>query len=140
MKRLRHLFLRLVLLIVLGIAAMMLWDRYAPKPPPPTLAPITGQIDRLLVEKSARRMTAYQDDKPLRVYDIALGFSPTGDKQIEGDGKTPEGIFTINRRNAKSAFYLSLGLNYPFRKTSHAHAKTAPTPAETSSSTDSQTG
>lgn len=113
MKRFFHLLLRLALFIVLGISAMMLWDRYTPTPPPPTLAPIKGQIDRLLVEKSARRMTAYQDGTPVRVYDIALGFSPTGNKQIEGDGKTPEGIFKINRRNAKSAFHLSLGLNYP---------------------------
>jgi murein L,D-transpeptidase YafK len=31
----------------------------------------------------------------------------------QGDGRTPEGAFRINRRNAHSKFHLSLGIDYP---------------------------
>ena len=49
----------------------------------------------------------------VREYRIALGFAPEGDKARQGDGKTPEGVFKIDRRNDRSQFHLSLGLNYP---------------------------
>lgn len=45
--------------------------------------------------------------------DIALGFAQDGDKQQEGDGKIPVGVFTIDRRNPNGAFHLSLGIDYP---------------------------
>lgn len=70
-------------------------------------------LDHILVEKSARRLTGYRQGEAVLTMDIALGFTPTGDKQREGDGKTPEGLFHIDRRNDKSAYFLSLGLNYP---------------------------
>ena len=49
----------------------------------------------------------------LRSYNIGLGFAPVGDKKVEGDGKTPEGVYYVNRRNPESEFHLSLGINYP---------------------------
>ena len=49
----------------------------------------------------------------IKTYKIALGFEPTGDKEIEGDGKTPEGDFYIFTKNSESKFYLSLGVSYP---------------------------
>ncbi|MGH9903656.1 MAG: L,D-transpeptidase family protein, partial [Pyrinomonadaceae bacterium] len=41
------------------------------------------------------------------------GFDPKADKEKEGDGRTPEGDFYVCVKNAKSAYYLSLGLSYP---------------------------
>jgi murein L,D-transpeptidase YafK len=58
-------------------------------------------------------MQLFQDGRPVRTYQIALGFSPEGDKNRQGDGRTPEGEFSIDRRNVESAFHLSLGLDYP---------------------------
>lgn len=75
--------------------------------------PLTEPIDRILIEKAARQMTLYREGTALRVYPIALGFAPEGDKERQGDGKTPEGIFRVDRRNPESKFYLSLGLDYP---------------------------
>ena len=49
----------------------------------------------------------------LKVYDIHLGGNPVGPKQFEGDGKTPEGVYFITHRNARSAYHLSLGISYP---------------------------
>ncbi len=49
----------------------------------------------------------------LKEYEIKLGFAPEGHKQIEGDGRTPEGVYRIDRRNPNSQFHLSLGISYP---------------------------
>jgi len=55
-------------------------------------------------------------NRALKSYDIALGFAPDGDKIVEGDGKTPEGHYHIDRRNPDSRFHLSLGISYPNRR------------------------
>ena len=103
----RRLFTLLLLIAALGLAAIWLPQRPAP------MLPLTGTIDLIVIEKSARRMQLIQNGQPVRSYRIALGFAPVGDKTRQGDGRTPEGRFTINRRNAASAFHLSLGLDYP---------------------------
>lgn len=76
--------------------------------------PKDTRIVRLLVRKSVRRMEAYDAaGRLLKSYPVALGFQPVGHKQFEGDGKTPEGIYTINERNPNSAFHKNLGISYP---------------------------
>ena len=80
---------------------------------PVDLPPVAGKIDYILIEKAARRMTLFQNGTPVRRYAIALGFSPLGDKLREGDGKTPEGLFRIDRRNPNSSYTLSLAIDYP---------------------------
>jgi murein L,D-transpeptidase YafK len=104
--------------LVLGLAALLvaaglLWSQLSPKAPPPALLTPEGQIDLIVIEKGARTLTALQQGKVVLQLDVALGFAPDGDKMQEGDGKTPEGRFTVNRRNPQSAFHLSLGLDYP---------------------------
>lgn len=71
------------------------------------------EVTRVLVYKDTRRMYLMHDDQVLRSYNIGLGFEPEGDKEERGDGRTPEGDYTINRRNPNSEFYLSLGISYP---------------------------
>lgn len=112
MKRLARLLAYLVLVAVLGLltASLFMAPEKVDIPPPPAL---TGKVDRIVIEKAARRMQLLQDGKPVRSYRIALGFSPAGDKDRQGDGRTPEGEFKVDRRNAESAFHLSLGLDYP---------------------------
>src|SRR5437660_3094652 len=67
----------------------------------------------IIVKKSRRQLLLFSDGKLVRTYHIALGLSPTGDKIRQGDRRTPEGSFYIFAKNAKSVFYLSLGLSYP---------------------------
>ncbi|MBL8561023.1 MAG: L,D-transpeptidase family protein [Gemmobacter sp.] len=105
------LFSALALLGLIG-AAVLLWLPPQPLPHPPATA-LQGPVDHILIEKAARRMVVFRDGKPLKTYTIALGFAPQGDKLRQGDGRTPEGRFRINRRNAASAYHLSLGLDYP---------------------------
>jgi murein L,D-transpeptidase YafK len=68
---------------------------------------------RIVVRKKERVLQLFDGEKLVKTYSIALGFSAEGDKEIQGDGKTPEGKFYIFTKNDKSKFYLSLGLSYP---------------------------
>jgi murein L,D-transpeptidase YafK len=112
MIRALRLLVYLCLLVGFGFIAASLYSPPVrmPVPPPP---PLTGAVDRIVIEKAARRLQLFQDGRPVRTYTVALGFTPAGDKVRQGDGKTPEGEFTIDRRNAESAFHLSIGLDYP---------------------------
>jgi murein L,D-transpeptidase YafK len=71
------------------------------------------QVTRIAVFKDDRVMKLYHHDEVLKTYRIDLGFTPAGHKQIEGDGRTPEGRYLIDRRNPNSQFHLSLGISYP---------------------------
>ena len=111
MKSLGGVFAGLVLFALAGLVAVWVWTH--PRFLPPDRVPLTGKVDHILIEKADRRMTVFRAGKPLQTYQIALGFSPYGDKTRQGDGRTPEGVFQVDRRNAQSAFHLSLGLDYP---------------------------
>lgn len=67
----------------------------------------------IVVRKKERKLYLYEEEKLVKIYDIALGFAPVGDKEKQGDGKTPEGEFYIFTKNPKSSYYLSLGVSYP---------------------------
>lgn len=71
------------------------------------------EVTRVVVEKGQRKMYLLHHDRILKAYDVELGFAPEGHKQFEGDGKTPEGEYTIDRRNPNSRFHLSIGISYP---------------------------
>ncbi|HKP70934.1 MAG TPA: L,D-transpeptidase family protein [Pyrinomonadaceae bacterium] len=74
-----------------------------------------NQIDerRLVIRKGKRTLDVYDGTKLVKTYTVVLGFAPDGDKEKEGDGKTPEGEFYVFTKNAKSRFHLSLGISYP---------------------------
>lgn len=69
--------------------------------------------DRLLVEKSARRLTLLRNGKTLKVYRVALGGAPSGAKEYEGDQRTPEGIYSIDFHKPDSDYHLALHVSYP---------------------------
>jgi len=71
------------------------------------------EVTSIVVQKENRRLFLMHDNKVLKSYDFELGFAPVGHKQFEGDGKTPEGVYLINRRNPNSAYHLSIGISYP---------------------------
>jgi murein L,D-transpeptidase YafK len=78
---------------------------------PPLKLPLTDP--RIVVRKSRRQLILFSGNKLVRTYHVGLGLSPVGDKVRSGDRRTPEGEFYIFIKNAKSQFYLSLGLSYP---------------------------
>ena len=71
------------------------------------------EVTYVVVNKSDRRMFLMHHDRVLKDYRIMLGFAPVGHKYFEGDGRTPEGVYSIDRRNPNSKFHLSLGISYP---------------------------
>ena len=71
------------------------------------------QADRILIEKAARRLTLLNHGRRLKTYRVSLGSQPVGAKQQQGDGKTPEGVYRIDSRNANSKFHLALHVSYP---------------------------
>ena len=80
------------------------------------------EVTYVVVNKEDRRMFLMHHDQVLKDYKIRLGFAPVGHKEIEGDGRTPEGLYYIDRRNPNSRFYLSLGISYP-NEQDIAHAR-----------------
>ncbi|MFZ5780939.1 MAG: L,D-transpeptidase family protein [Pseudomonadota bacterium] len=83
------------------------------RPPPPALADAEMRADLVEVFKGERRLELRRDGKLLRAYRVALGFAPERHKEREGDGRTPEGSYSIDARNPRSAFHLSLRVSYP---------------------------
>lgn len=71
------------------------------------------EVTRVEVSKSSRTMTLWHHDVILETYEVELGFDPLGHKFEEGDGRTPEGDYIVDRRNPNSEFYLSIGIDYP---------------------------
>jgi murein L,D-transpeptidase YafK len=75
--------------------------------------PANTQIDKLVVYKSERELLVYSNGKLVKTYKISLGGSPIGDKEFEGDKKTPEGLYIINDKNPNSGYHKNLGVSYP---------------------------
>lgn len=68
--------------------------------------PKNTEIDGLVVYKSERKLVAFSKGNVVKSYRIALGKSPIGAKQFQGDNKTPEGVYFINGKNGHSTALL----------------------------------
>lgn len=49
----------------------------------------------------------------MKTFKVALGRQPVGAKDREGDHKTPEGTYSVDRKVPNSRFHLALHLSYP---------------------------
>ena len=77
--------------------------------------PATKRVyaDSVLVVKSERRLYLLKDDEIMAEYPATFGADPTGHKQREGDERTPEGHYVLDWKNANSAYYKAIHVNYP---------------------------
>jgi tetratricopeptide (TPR) repeat protein len=75
-----------------------------------------GSVDKILIEKKARKLMLISKGEVLKTYKIALGGNPDGPKERQGDNKTPEGTYVIDSRNKNSRYHLSLHISYPNEK------------------------
>jgi len=107
-----NLLIRSVFLIVViflcGLGAWRFW------PQAPLVRNVTA--DKVLVQKGKRQLHLLKDGVILKSYRIALGGNPRGDKTRRGDERTPEGVYTIDWRNPRSKYHLSLHISYPDSK------------------------
>ncbi len=69
--------------------------------------------DKVVVEKENRKLHLMKNGDVFRSFDIALGVAPIGDKEREGDQKTPEGLYLLDTRNPDSDFFLAIHISYP---------------------------
>ncbi len=94
------------------LASNQAWDYRANR----CVALPSGPVDRLLVDKSARRLLAYRNGIVVREFRVALGRGGVAAKQRQGDGRVPEGSYRITFHNAASAYHLSLRIGYPTKE------------------------
>jgi murein L,D-transpeptidase YafK len=69
-------------------------------------------VDGVIVHKKEHTMELMHAGRVIKTYKVALGRSP-GAKQKQGDLRTPEGVYVIDGRNAKSSCHRSLHISYP---------------------------
>ena len=98
----------LVALLAAGCAQIAQAPLTGPSPAPP------ATVDLVLIDKSDRTLTLYSASRSIsRFTGLQYGDAPQGHKQFEGDERTPEGRYTIDNRNPRSAYHLSLHISYP---------------------------
>jgi len=78
--------------------------------------------DKIIVKKSARMLYLSSGGEIFKKYHVSLGRVPVGDKEIEGDMKTPEGTYALDYRQLSDNYYKSLHISYPNAE-DKAHAK-----------------
>ena len=71
------------------------------------------EVTGVVAYKETRMLHLLHGQRSLASYRFEMGFAPDGPKQQEGDGRTPEGQYFINRRNPNSRYHLSIGISYP---------------------------
>lgn len=100
--------MRVALVLIAAIGALFGWANW-----PAAALPEGTVADEVRVEKGERRMSLLAGGRVLRVYPISLGSDPLGHKAREGDGRTPEGRYTLDYRKLDSAFHLAMHVSYP---------------------------
>jgi murein L,D-transpeptidase YafK len=117
-----------------ALAAFLIWGcERAPveAPPPAVVAPPPaepeipeedllrlahaeiGTVERVLVDKSDRRLYLLRAGEILAWAPVSLSREPDGPKVQLGDNRTPEGDYTLDWRNPRSNFYRSIHISYP---------------------------
>jgi len=67
----------------------------------------------LIVSKLERRLAVYRNGDLVRTYEVGLGFNGLSDKRISGDNATPEGRYSVIRKNPSSLYHKALLIDYP---------------------------
>lgn len=91
--------MRLLLALLMSLTCSLVWAQ--------------SKIDLVRVLKSERKLELVSGGKVLKEFKIALGSNPGGHKQQEGDGRTPEGIYTLDYKKSDSAYYKAIHVSYP---------------------------
>jgi murein L,D-transpeptidase YafK len=74
------------------------------------------RVDRIVVYKHERKLLLLSHGREVRSYKVALGSEAVGPKTRQGDHRTPEGIYVLDRRNPNSHFYKAFHISYPNSK------------------------
>lgn len=89
---------------------------------PPRHVPLGRLLDSLdippssvhfKVDKSDRRFDVLAGDSVLCSYPCVLGERPEGDKEYQGDRRTPEGVFTFRSKRVHPQWHKFIWVDYP---------------------------
>jgi murein L,D-transpeptidase YafK len=80
---------------------------------PPAQTPAQVKADSILILKKDHVMELLAGGKVIRTYKVALGRGGLAAKEREGDGRTPEGHYIIDEKNAASHYHKALHISYP---------------------------
>ncbi|TRX58877.1 L,D-transpeptidase family protein [Fulvivirga sp. M361] len=97
-----------ILIILLPVLILIAYAKWPEQPLPEGI-----KADKLIVNKAKREMEFWSNGERIKTYRISLGGNPLGHKLKQGDSRTPEGLYSINDKNANSRFHLNLGISYP---------------------------
>ena len=95
-------------IIAAGMLALLGWANW----PGQSLAS-DARATRVIVHKRQHILELYAGDRLLKTYPVSIGRGGLQPKQVQGDGRTPEGHYTLDSRNPKSSFHLALHVSYP---------------------------
>jgi hypothetical protein len=79
----------------------------------PLPAPTPVEADRIVVFKHARLLELVHAGEVFETFPIALGPDAEGPKQQKGDGRTPEGRYTIDWESLDTKYTGELHISYP---------------------------
>jgi len=71
--------------------------------------------DRIFVRKGERSLYLLRNGRAVAHFRVALGRNPVGPKLMEGDGRTPEGIYYVSGYKPDSDYYRAIFISYPNR-------------------------
>jgi murein L,D-transpeptidase YafK len=117
----------------LWIAASLWFFACRPAPPPEPLALSPARVEEvprddtsigeflpwaeeqshwIIVDKTAQKLVLYRRGKAVKTYAVVLGRNP-GRKTVEGDRRTPSGVYQITTKRVHPKYDRFLGINYP---------------------------
>lgn len=67
----------------------------------------------VIVDKTSRKLWVVVDQRVEAEFPISLGSNPVGHKQSLGDGRTPEGQYTLTWKSDESQYYKAFHIDYP---------------------------
>lgn len=73
-----------------------------------------NSIDRIVIQKSTKQLHLLSQGRIYKTYNVAFGFGfLEGNKVKMKDGRTPEGLYHVELKNAQSAYHRALRVSYP---------------------------
>ncbi|MGD0912226.1 MAG: L,D-transpeptidase family protein [Terracidiphilus sp.] len=95
---------------------------------PHAQTPAPVKADSVLILKKDHVMELLAGGRVIRTYKVALGRGGLAAKEREGDGRTPEGHYTIDEKNAASHYHKALHISYPSAEDRRRAAKLGVSP------------
>jgi len=76
--------------------------------------PLHERASKVLVLKTEHKLILLDSaNNVIRSYSVAIGRGGLEPKQVQGDHKTPEGLYRVDRRKRDSRFHRALHVSYP---------------------------